>query len=100
MDVNDAVNKVGFLESNFNRKSNSRLTVAICSGICIFATLVEGSAKIISVVKGAQTPTPADWAGIAVLVGALLIGNGALKAAQRLGIDKTTKPVVQDESAA
>ena len=63
--------KVGFLESGTNRKSNSRLTVAICSIICLFAAGVEGAGKIISIAKGNEAAA-ADWTGIAILVGALL----------------------------
>lgn len=81
--------KVGFLESNTGRKSNSRLTVAICSIICLFAAGVEGAGKIISIAKGNEAAA-ADWMGIAVLVGALLMGNGALKAAQRINAKAST----------
>lgn len=75
--------RVGFLESNTGRKSSSRLTVVICAAICLFAAGVEGAGKIISIAKGNEAAA-ADWTGIAILVGALLLGNGALKAAQRI----------------
>lgn len=79
-------NKVGFLESAAGRKSNSNLTVAICAGICVFATLTEGCGKIVSIYKGDCTAN-ADWAAIALLVGAVLIGNGVTKAAKRVNIN-------------
>jgi len=85
---------VGFLESAISRKSNSRLTVFLCSIICIWAAAVEGSAKLISVTK--DKPVDADWTAIAILVGTLLLGNGALKVAQRIGIGKN----VEDDTAA
>ena len=75
--------KIGYLESNVGRKSSSRLTIAICAAICLFAAGVEGAGKIISIAKGSDAAA-ADWTGIAILVGALLLGNGALKAAQRI----------------
>ena len=75
--------KIGYLESNVGRKSSSRLTIAICAAICLFAAGVEGAGKIISIAKG-NDAAAADWTGIAILVGALLLGNGALKAAQRI----------------
>lgn len=80
------IEKVGFLESNVGRKSNSRLTVAICSGICVFATMVEGCGKIMAIYKGDCT-VQADWTAIAILVGAVLLGAGANKAAQRININ-------------
>jgi len=85
------IGKVGFLESEMGRKSSSRLTIIICACICVFAAGVEGVSKVMSVVKGAEAAA-ADWAGVAFLVGALMLGNGALKAAQRLN-SNAGKPV-------
>lgn len=85
-EVKPALKKVGYLESDTNRKSVSRLTIAICAGICIFATLVEGSGKILSIVKGSEAVT-ADWTAISFLVGALLLGTGVTKAAQRINFN-------------
>ena len=78
---------VGFLESAVGRKSNSRLTIAICSGICIFATLVEGAGKILAIIKG-NCNVEANWYAIGVLVGAVLLGTGVTKAAQRININQ------------
>ena len=83
-----AVNKVGFLESENGRKSNSRLTVAICAGICIFAALIEGGGKIISIIKGNCIAT-ADWEAVAILVAVILFGAAGIKAAQRVNINQS-----------
>lgn len=92
---NEVLDKpVGFLESAISRKSNSRLTVFLCAIICIWAAAVEGSAKLLSVAK--DRAVEADWTAIAILVGTLLLGNGALKVAQRIGVNKK----VEDDTAA
>ena len=80
--------EVGFLESSAGRKSNSRLTVIICACICVFAALIEGCGKIVSILKGDCTAT-ADWESIAFLTAVILLGNAAVKAAQRLNINPT-----------
>lgn len=99
MDVNEVTGKVGFLESEMNRKSNSRLTIIICAFICVFAALVEGGCKVIATFQGKENPPAADWAAIAFLVGVLLLGNSALKLAQRFGVskDKPTTPTGDDK---
>ena len=80
--------KVGFLESGLNRKSNSRLTIAICAGICIYAALIEGAGKIVSIIRNCDTSN-ADWEAVAYLVGALLLGTGLVKGAQRINLNLT-----------
>lgn len=90
--MNKTSEKVGFLESQVGRKSNSRLTIFICSLICIIAACSEAAAKF---VKG----TPADWVGIGILVSALLLGNGVLKFAQNIGYKQPTKTTSDDQSA-
>lgn len=77
---NQVKEEVGYLESEAGRKSGSRLNMIICAGICVFAALVEGGGEIITSVKGSEI-NQADWQAIAILVGALLIGNGVVKGA-------------------
>lgn len=74
-------NAVGFLESDRNRKSVSRLGIAITAAVCVLATLIEGGSKLLSVVKMEEVVN-ADWDAVAKLLGVLLVGTGAIKAAQ------------------
>ena len=79
--------KVGFLESEAGRKSSSRLNIIVCAAICVLAAVVEGGCKVYAVIKD-KPPVESDWSAIAMLVGALLLGNGVVKAAQKLNFTK------------
>lgn len=79
--MEENVKQAGYLESAPGRKSNSRLTIAICACICIFATLIEGAAKIVSIIHDDKI-AEANWYGITTMVAVLLLGASATKAAQ------------------
>lgn len=73
---------VGYLESNVNRKSSTRLNVIICACICVMAAGVEGAGKLVSIVRSDEVIVQANWQAITYMVGVLLLGNGVIKAAQ------------------
>lgn len=87
--------KVGFLESDAGRKSNNRLTVLVVAFICVWAALVEGGCKVVSVIKQ-QTVVEANWESIAYLVAVTLLGATLIKAAQRTNINVGKSPVSND----